>query len=302
MIKTGIALNLPDVTNLVRMLRRHPDVDIVWMHNFNRTHSITYDFPQLIGELDLKYTDTPDFKAIDLYVGSPFRNPNDFADNPNLKTIFCAPYMDCAGSVNCPVEIGLPEYNRKALVRGARAAYTPDEITYLGALALMPLTKNLLLGSPVGGSVLLNHSDAHKGDLEGWGKYVGSFLTHELCEKVLLPLQNSFNQPLNLLAFNTAGNVSMGTFVIDTRMNLCDIRQLYHSFYDDHRHVVILPENVPAVAAKMVEGTNKAVIGLNLDAGKLFITVAFDGRMKTGAGNIIHIMNLLFGLDERTGL
>jgi len=303
MIKVGITHNLPDVVNLVRLLGKHPDVEIVWMHNFDHTFDITNSYPELTGDISLRYTDRPDFNAIDLYIGAPYREDHKklaFA-NPALKAIFCAPYDHCADAAGCPVEIGLPEFNRKALVRGARAAYLPDEITYLGALALMPLAKNLLLGSPISASVLLpTDTDARGG--EARGMFMSDSLTRELREKVLLPLQTSFNAPLNILPFSTPSHVCIGTFVIDTRMNLCDILQIYHKFYDDHRHVVILPDTAPGVYSRLVEGTNKSVIGLRLADNRLFISTAFDSRFKLGAGNIIHLLNLLFGLDERTGL
>lgn len=301
MIKVGLAHNLPDVANLVRHLVKHPDVEIVWMHNFGRTFPVSQQYPELMGEFDMKYTDKPDFTAINLFIGWPISN--DIKDSDGLKSIFCTGYTNCAGAVDHPVEIGLPEFNRKALVRGARSAYLPDEITYLGALALMPLARNLLLGGDINAALLLSGTDpGNPRDMAAWGSCLSDFFTQELREKVLRPLQMSFNSPLRMLPFDVKGNVSMATFVIDTTMNLCDIMQLYHDFYDDHRHVTVLPENSPEVKACQVEGTNKSVIGLKAENGRLYVSVAFDSRMKLGTGNIIHIMNLLFGLDERTGL
>lgn len=302
MIKVGIIHNLPDVVNLVRRLVKHPDVEIVWMHNYGRTYKVSQLYPELVGEFDLKYTDHPDLSAIDLLIGWP---PNPGTKLPDgLKSIFCTGYTNCAGCVDHPVEIGVPEFNRKALVRGARSAYLPDEITYLGSLALMPLAKNLLLGGDICGSLLLAGGTDGNGApcTSAWGCSLCDASTHELREKILLPLQTSFNSRLRLLPFDIRGNVSIATFIIDTKMNLCDIMQLYHDFYDDHRHVTVLPENFLEVKACQVEGTNKSVIGLKIEEGRLYVSVAFDTRMKLGAGNIIHIMNLLFGLDERTGL
>ena len=300
MIKVGISHNLPDVENLVRRLVKHPDVEIMWMYNFDRTFPVYEKYPGLLGEFDMKYTDKPDLDAIDLLIGYP--SCQGIKERSGMKSIFCTSHMNCCGVVDHPVEIGLPEFNRKALVRGALSAYLPDETTYMGALALMPLAKNLLLTGDISASVLLTNDEDSPQGMAAWGKHAGDFMTCDLCEKVLKPLQISFNSTLNILPFTVEGDVSMGTFIIDTKMNAPDIIKLYHDFYDDHRHVVILPENYPEARAAHVEGTNKSVIGIKTDGGRLFVSVAFDGRMKTGAGNIIHIMNLLFGLDERTGL
>ncbi|MDE6334878.1 MAG: hypothetical protein K2L77_09570 [Muribaculaceae bacterium] len=298
MIKVGIALNSPDLVNLVRLLAKHPDVEIVWIHDSGHTSPVNQKHPELTGEIDLKFTDRPDFNTINLFIGSPL----DKSCTPpaSLKYIFSTGYTNCACSVDHPVEIGLPEYNRKALVRGARSAYMPGEITCLGALALMPLAKNLLLAGDINASVLLTgHTDAT--GMAAGGCLTSELHTQELREKVLQPLQTSYNARLNILPFTIKGDVSMATFIVNTAMNLCDITQLYHNFYDDHRHVIILPENNPEVKACQVEGTNKSVIGLKAEDGRLFVSVAFDRSMKLGAGNITHIMNLLFGLDERTG-
>lgn len=301
MIKAGIALNSPHLINLVRLLVKHPDVEIVWMYDSGHTSPVSQKYPELTGESDMKFTDRPDFNAINLFIGSPLDN-NTAPPPASLKSIFCTGYNNCAGTVDHPVEIGLPEYNRKALVRGARSAYMPAEVTYLGALALMPLAKNLLLAGDINATVLLAGGTDPATCMSAGGCHTDEFLTHELREKVLQPLQTSYNSRLNLLPFSVKGDVSMATFIINTTMNLCDIAQLYNNFYDDHRHVVILPENAPDVKACQVKGTNKSVIGLKAENGRLFVSVAFDRSIKLGTGNIIHIMNLLFGLDERTGI
>ena len=51
-----------------------------------------------------------------------------------------------------------------------------------------------------------------------------------------------------------------------------------------------------------VKGTNKAVISLRKSGNVLCITTVFDDTVKGYAGNAVHLMNLLFGLSEQTGL
>lgn len=297
MIKVGLNHNLPDFVSLYRMLKAHPDVEIKWVHNFGRTVPIDQMYPQLAGEGDFKLAETPDLTDIDLYIG-PDLGPKDVVDNPGLKVIGVSQLRD----PELNAEIGLPEYNRKALVRGARVAYLPEEFTYLGALALMPLAKNLLLGDAVEGSVVFSSraNDDRSISAGTWNGYFKDWFTRQLTEQVLRPLQQSFSGTFRVVPFNVAGNVSMATFVVPVRMSEEDVRELYHKFYDDHRHVVILGENRD-VRSDMVEGTNKAVISVSEDDGRLFVSVAFDVRSRMGHGVIVHVMNLLFGLDERTG-
>lgn len=297
MIKVGLNHNLPDFVSLYRMLKAHPDVEIKWVHNFGRTVPIDQMYPQLAGEGDFKFAETLDLNDINLYIG-PDLSLEVMAGIPDLKVIGVSQMR--VPELNA--EIGLPEYNRKALVRGARVAYLPDEFTYLGALALMPLAKNLLLGDAVEGSVVFSSraNDDRSITAGTWNGYFKDWFTEQLTEQVLRPLQQSFGGTFRVVPFNVPGNVSMATFVVPMRMSGDDVRELYHKFYDDHRHVVILGENRD-VRPGMVEGTNKAVISINVNDGRLFVSVAFDSRFRMGHGVIVHVMNLLFGLDERTG-
>lgn len=297
MIKVGLNNNLPDFVALYRLLKTHPDVEIMWVHDFGRVSSITQTYPELVGEADSAMTATPDYKAINLYIGpAEPRLKEAMAANADLKAILTSSYGHSATSVDCPLEIGLPEFNRKALVRGARVTHMPEEFTMLGALALMPLARNLLLTGDITGSVLLGGER-----MSTWGRYYREWFVEELCERVLRPLQSSFNSRFKVIPFSVTGNVRMATFMIESKINPVDLRQIYHRFYDDHRHVVILDESVQEIRAGMVEGTNKAVISLVGGEGCFSVSVAFDARYRMGHGNILHLLNLLFGLDERTG-
>ena len=49
-------------------------------------------------------------------------------------------------------------------------------------------------------------------------------------------------------------------------------------------------------------GTNKAVIQLEKQGNKLVVHTAIDNLLKGAAGQAIQNMNLLFGLEETSGL
>ncbi|HEX2628743.1 MAG TPA: N-acetyl-gamma-glutamyl-phosphate reductase, partial [Chitinophagaceae bacterium] len=53
---------------------------------------------------------------------------------------------------------------------------------------------------------------------------------------------------------------------------------------------------------KQVVNTNKAVIQLEKAGTKLVVHSAIDNLLKGASGQAIQNMNLLFGLDEKTGL
>ena len=55
--------------------------------------------------------------------------------------------------------------------------------------------------------------------------------------------------------------------------------------------------------ASEVAGTDKCVISVGIPAdGAVTLDVAADCRLRGGAGEAVHVMNLMCGLHERTGL
>lgn len=79
------------------------------------------------------------------------------------------------------------------------------------------------------------------------------------------------------------------------------IKQLYEQYYDDHSFVFLVDR--PLVTAD-VENTNKCLIHIDKDdhSGEVTVHAVMDLLLKGSAGNAVHMMNLLFGLQERAGL
>ena len=51
-----------------------------------------------------------------------------------------------------------------------------------------------------------------------------------------------------------------------------------------------------------LRGSNKCLIQLYAEGNKLHVRASIDALTRGVTGNAVHIMNLLFGLYERTGL
>ncbi len=291
MIKTGLSAKVPDFVGLVRYLKSHPDVEIVWITNAGRQAVVSYLYPELTGEYDGKFAEEGDFDAIDLYIG-PWTPEID--SHPEVKAIV----YGAADGAAAEIESGLAELNRKALVRGARVAAVPALTEIIGSLALMPLARNLMLTTPISGAMLLPETDARYAETA-----LGLLGDEQLgpLRRALTALQTSFAAPMRITGFTTNDGVAMATLTVDCRMPVADVARLYHDFYDDHRHVVILEDPVHDVCAPMVRGTYKAVVSLRSDGTALTVTAAVDSSQRTGAGSALHLLNLLFGLHELTG-
>jgi N-acetyl-gamma-glutamyl-phosphate reductase len=63
---------------------------------------------------------------------------------------------------------------------------------------------------------------------------------------------------------------------------------------------VFLAEKNPAL--KQVVNTNKAIIYLEKHRNKLVIISLTDNLIKGASGQAVQNMNLMFGMDEKTGL
>ena len=300
MIKTGVHLSSHTSAELIRLLVNHPDVDLKWVGGIDMpAEGVGAVFDELQGEVD-KLPVMEDFTNLDLYIGRDFDGLQTYLDKHEGSKAIVLGAPRRAESYPEAV-VGICEYNRKPLVRGARLALQPDVPTLLGAIALMPLAKNLMLNSVIGGTMLLpNKSMKGAGSFRVPSTTLSPLTFKTLREKVLQELQTSFDSPIEVASIESHdSDFACAVLNLDVKIDLNDVRKLYRDFYDDHRHIVFPTHPVNEA---MVIGTNKTVIGLGKDGfGRLVVTVAFDARYKGGAGNIVHILNLLFGLEERTG-
>ena len=83
-------------------------------------------------------------------------------------------------------------------------------------------------------------------------------------------------------------------------LSLDEVDRIYEGIYDDHNFTFVLHRRVED---KEVEGTNKCLVQVSKPSdGELAIEAVADGRLRGGAGEALHLMNLLLGLHEKTGL
>lgn len=86
-------------------------------------------------------------------------------------------------------------------------------------------------------------------------------------------------------------------------MDINRILDAYRNFYEGSKFVRVFgPET--ALTSTDVRGTNFCNLSINLDerTGKLIVVSLIDNLMKGQAGSAVQNMNIMFGLDETTGL
>ena len=98
------------------------------------------------------------------------------------------------------------------------------------------------------------------------------------------------------------GDFTRGIFVsstVSTDLSQQELAHLYKDFYKDHPFTQVSDE---PIFLKQVVNTNHAVIQLEKVGTKLVVHSAIDNLLKGASGQAVQNMNLMFGIEENTGL
>ena len=98
------------------------------------------------------------------------------------------------------------------------------------------------------------------------------------------------------------GNFARGIFctaVIKTDAPASDVIAAYKEYY---RNAAFTHYSDKAIDLKQVVNTNKALVHVDGFEGKILVTSCIDNLLKGAVGQAVQNMNLMFGLDETTGL
>lgn len=299
MIKTGIVGgSAPEAGELLRILIHHPDVELAWVCEPERSGALVTDIHSgLTGDTYLRFTARPELDTVNLVFccGAPGDTRRFMSSNivpERVRVIDLTPDF----RRDSELVYGLPELNRKPLVRGARRAAVPGRHATVVALGLLPLAKNLLLNSPILSTVV---AASGTGPLAVPDASVGHSAADEV-EAALRVLQSSFGAEVTLTAVEGgAGGGMIAVSRVDVPVDLTQIRTLYEDFYADHAFTFVVDRRP---TANDVMNTNKCLIHLEKDGHALVVTTVIDDVVKGGAGQAVHCMNLLFGLQECVGL
>jgi N-acetyl-gamma-glutamyl-phosphate reductase len=203
---------------------------------------------------------------------------------------------------------GLPELNRDK-IKSANNIANPGCFATAIQLGLLPLAKAGLLkdiyttgitGSTGAGQSLSSttHFSWRANNIQAY-----KTLTHQHLGEIgesLLQLQPNNNIDLSFVPWR--GDFTRGIFISSTLncdLGLEELNKLYFDFYNGHPFTHISKE---PIFMKQVVNTNKAVIQLEKTGSKLVVHSAIDNLLKGASGQAVQNMNLLFGLEETSGL
>jgi len=297
MIKVGIYgsadIHSPLRKQLLRLLLRHPDVELCSVAAPEAKEiALTELYPVYTGETDLHLVAKPELTGIDvLFVIDEVNLTQEIEEelnaNESIKLIVLGEAPNLRRQQPEDMVYGFAEYNRKALVRGAVKAVSPSPVALLLETALFPLAKSWHLPDvTIEGTIALPFELSEE---------------VEEAETLLKSIQSTFSAPIKLKKLEKAPYQRLDLQLsLTTTLPLHQVRELYENAYEDHGFTYIIPGH--SGVDEDLRGSNKCLLQLFEEDGHLRINASADLLTRSNAGNAVHLMNLLFGLQERTGL
>lgn len=318
MIKAGIVEGTGyKAGELIRLLLNHPDVELMWVSAEGREGvPVSRLHRGLTGDTDLRTTDRGDLSVVNVvFLCHPDGNTASWLAENAPGDDVCVIDLSADYRIadkeedNLGLVYGIPEYNRKPLVRGAKRAVCPGELAMALELSLLPLAKHLMLNSDIHTTAVIGSSGAGESlnedvhTMRADNVSPSALLAHDDIAEVaclLGELQTSFKSDIHVVGLN--GPFSRGLIAVtylDCAVGIEELRRIYEEYYDDHNFTFISDVRPDL---KDVVNTNKCMLHLQKVGDELVIVAVIDNLLKGSAGNAVHVMNLLFGLQEQTGL
>lgn len=297
---------------LIRLLINHPAVEIAFIHSTSNAGNAVSDIHGgLIGETDLRFSDSYDLSAVDLlFLCSAHGQSRKFwEENPLPATLKVIDLAQDYRDESCGYVYGLPEVNRKRIAQTVRLA-NPGCFATAIQLALLPLAANGLLKSEVHITAITGSTGA--GVKPGATTHFSwrndnisvykAFEHQHLIEirRTLKMLQPSFASDVNFVPMR--GDFARGIFAsvyTESDLTVEQAVEIYKSYYADAAFTFVAEREIDL---KQVVNTNKAIVRVAKYGNKLHIVSVIDNLLKGASGQAVQNMNIMLGLDEKLGL
>lgn len=326
----------------IRLLINHPAVDIRFIHSkSNAGKAVATIHEDLAGDTELTF-DAEWHSEVDVvFLCLGHGDSRKFlADSGNsfdgVLVIDLSQDFRLKGEGNAFV-YGLPEINREA-IREARAIANPGCFATAIELGLLPLAQAGLLGdvytTGITGSTGAGQGLSPTSHFSWRANNIQAYktLTHQHLKEVTQslvqvgataeagrapeaggrkpdtrPSQRGADGPAGESGVRVhftpwRGDFTRGIFVssqLHCEKDAQEVLALYEDFYRSHPFTIV--SRTP-ISLKQVVNTNKCLIQLEQVEQTLVVHSALDNLLKGAAGQAVQNMNLLFGLDETTGL
>jgi N-acetyl-gamma-glutamyl-phosphate reductase len=304
---------------LIRLLINHPNVEIGFAQSgSNANNNVSKVHADLVGETDLKFSDSHHFNVDVIFFcaghgeAKKFITENAIPESIKLIDIGNDFRLHADAEINGRQFVyGLPEL-QKEKIKSANNIANPGCFATTIQLGLLPLAKAGLLQevytTGITGSTGAGQSLAATSHFSWRANNIQAYktLTHQHNAEILQSINSlQYNSSLDASDFSFVpwrGDFTRGIFVssqLKCDLSLEELNALYNEFYNDHPFTTVTTE---PVFLKQVVNTNKCIIQLEKVGNKLVVHSVIDNLVKGASGQAVQNMNLMFGVDETTGL
>ena len=301
---------------LLRLLVNHPHVEINFVYSSTRAgQPISNTHPDLIGILDSPFSGELNAEIDVLFLCMGHGNSSTFLHehtvNDNTKIIDLSNDFRLTADrdfMGRSFVYGLTEVNINQ-IKSAQAIANPGCFATAIQLALVPLAAagklqnevhvNAITGSTGAGAVpsATSHFSWRNNNISYYKPF-----THQHLGEIGETLAQAQGSASTLRFLPIRGNFTRGIFATaytSFEGSLDDAYAIYESFYNDSPFTTVSKNEL---ALKQVVNTNRCLVHLHKHEGQLLITTIIDNLLKGASGQAIENMNLMFGLEQSTGL
>lgn len=304
---------------LIRLLINHPKVSIRFIHSKSNAGNPVYKVHNdLLGETDLIFAAelAQDIDVLFLCVGhgdaKKFLAENSVASHIKIIDLSQDFRLNENNVVSGRAFIyGLPELN-KASIRKAQNIANPGCFATAIQLGLLPLAATGILEevytTGITGSTGAGQSLSSTSHFSWRANNISAYKTlqHQHLKEIGESLYQASDNQLNtkdLIHFTPwRGDFTRGiytTSITNCALSLTEVRELYRKFYADAAFTHV---SDTMIDLKQVVNTSKCLIHIEKHGNKIAIHTAIDNLLKGASGQAVQNMNILFGLDENSGL
>ena len=299
---------------LLRLLINHPEVSIAFVHSTsNAGQPITAVHGGLLGETDLVFSDTHPLEDIDiLFLCSAHGHSRKFwEENERPEGLMVIDLAQDYRDESDGYVYGLPEVNIDR-IKGASSVANPGCFATALQLSLLPLAAagflpkdgdiniTALTGSTGAGVKpgATTHFSWRNDNISVYKPF-----THQHLKEIGMTLEKlmpGHGATINFVPMR--GDFPRGIFAVttlDCPLSEEEAVKLYNDFYKDAPFTVVSDNPIDL---KQAVNTNKAIIHVEKHGKKLMVTCAEDNLLKGASGQAVQNMNIMLGIDQRTGL
>ena len=326
MVKVGI-LGAAGYTGgeLIRLLINHPEAEIVFANSESNAGNLVAEVHEgLYGETDLKFTAEMPFDQVDVIFfcfghgkSEAFLKEHNVPENVKIidlaQDFRLAPETVVATQQPTPAAhdfiYGLPEINESKIATAQHVA-NPGCFATCIQLGLLPAAKMGLINSDVSVNAITGSTGA--GQKPGatthfsWrnnNMSIYKAFNHQHVPEIresLKQTQGYLDAAIDFIPYR--GDFARGIFateVVKTDKPIEEIVAGYKEFYKDAKFTHYVDK---AIDLKQVVNTNKCLVHVDKYDDKLLITSCIDNLLKGAVGQAVQNMNIMFGLDQTSGL